>query len=75
VPAAGRREAVEFRAVVVLRNSPLGRDQLPLLQPMERWIERAHLDSERVIGHVLDPARDAVVVHRASGEGLEDQDV
>src|SRR5215207_113691 len=58
-----------------LRHAPLGLDEPFALHAVERRVERALADLERVVGGVLDPPRDAVAVARAPGEGLEDQGV
>jgi hypothetical protein len=42
---------------------------------MERRIEGALLDGERLTGGGADPAIDLVSVHRPPGEGLEEEEV
>src|SRR5688500_15273272 len=46
-------ECVELRAAVVFRRLPLGLDPASLLELVQRGIERAVADVERVFGHLL----------------------
>src|SRR4029078_7959813 len=74
--APGPRELVEAGAPVVLGGAPLGADPPLLLEPEERggWRDLVHL--QKVLGDLLDPARDAVAVHRTERvERLEDYEV
>src|SRR5690349_7173433 len=71
----GRRQAVELRSPIMLADAPLRRDESPLLQLVERGIERALFHLQDVARAVLDPARDAVAMARRPGERFEDHQV
>jgi hypothetical protein len=73
--APGGGELVELRAAVVLREPPVALDEPALLEPVQRGVERAFLDAERVVGGLGDPAADGVAVARALRERLEHEHV
>ena len=54
---------------------PTGIRPSPFLDPVQREVERTVFDGERVVGRLLDPARDTVAVPRAPGQGPEDDAV
>ena len=54
---------------------PRGRNPSAPFHAVQGGIERAFLDAERVVGRVLDPARDAIPMARAAGERLQDQQI
>src|SRR5438270_12562299 len=70
-----RCQAIELRAAIVLADPPLRRDEAPLLELMERRIERPFLDLQDVASTLLDPSRDPVAMSRRPGERLEDHEV
>src|SRR5436309_16105666 len=47
-PASGRSQRVELRLAVVLALPPFGGDELLMLQPVERRIERTLRDLQRL---------------------------
>src|SRR6516225_7766590 len=70
------RELVEFRAALVVALAPMRGDPPPLLEAYERRIDRALIEVQQVVRHLLDPPGDAVPVRRAEGvERLQHHDI
>src|SRR4029077_6237701 len=74
-PASGGGEGVELRLAIVLALPPLGGDQLLVLQPVERRIERALRNLQRLARDLADAQQHAVPMQRRQGYGLEDQHI
>src|SRR5262249_10258977 len=72
---AGWRQAVELRTATEPRHTPLRRDEIAILHPMECGVERAVEDRERAARRLLDPARDGVTVLRPTREPAEHEHV
>ena len=72
---AGPRQPVEFRLASGFRRFPFGSQQTPLLETMQRRVERALLDSERFFRDLLDALRDRVTVQRPERSDLKNQQV
>ena len=68
-------QAVELRLAARLRLLPLGREQAPVLEPVQRGVERSLLHLDHVPRDLLQPLRDRVAVEGAEGHDLEDQQV
>src|SRR5262249_44720223 len=84
VPAVGflaqstapcRRELVETGAPVVVGHAPFAVEQPAMFEAIERRIERALLDGERVAGDLLDAEQDAVAVQRPERGRLQDEQI
>src|SRR5437867_699061 len=73
LPSARLRDRVEPRLAVLLREAPLRPQPSVLGHAVERGIERAFLDAQKIRGHALDARGDRVPVHPAAvAQGLED---
>src|SRR5690606_19303502 len=70
-----RGQSVVLRPSVVLAHSPLALDASPVLEAVERRVERALLDLESATRDLLDTEQHAIPVQLAEGEGLQDQEV
>ena len=70
-----RREPAFTGAAVGFRHLPIGRDPALPLQPMQRRIERAVLDLQRVLGPDADRLSNAVAMLGAPLEHLKDEQV
>src|ERR1700730_6611755 len=68
-------EAVETGPPAELRAAPLGLDPAHPLQPVEGRVERPLLDVQRLGAARAQPARDAIAMQRAAGQGLQDEGV
>src|SRR5690349_1782071 len=68
-------ELVELRLASELRHSPLGFDPPFALHAVERGIERALFDLNRIAGRLFQPACDGVPVSRARAQRLEHERV
>src|SRR6185295_15713056 len=62
--AAARGELVELRLAVALRDAPARLDAAPVLEAKEGWIQRALIQVEQALRHLLDPFRQAKPVLR-----------
>ena len=62
--SAPRRELVVLRLAVVLRESPFRLDPAAILESMQRDVECAILDVQRLVRRLADPRRDGVAVSR-----------
>ena len=71
----GGRQPVELGALPVLAQLPVGVDPALLLEPVERRIERAVIDLQRILGAGADGDADAVAVLRPPLERPQDQHV
>jgi hypothetical protein len=71
----GPRQAVEFRLASGFRRFPFGSQQTPLLETVQRGLERALLDSERFFRDLLDALRDRVTVQRPERSDLKNQQI
>src|SRR6476659_558828 len=72
---ATRRDLVVARSPTVLRNSPLGRDELAAFEAIQTLIQRTVVDVQRAARAFLEPARDLEPVHGLPRECAEDQQV
>src|SRR5262249_20071674 len=70
-----RRELVVLGAAVVLRPPPRCLDPALVFHAVERWVERAFLEAERVVRSVLDPPRDRESVLWPPRQSLENQEL
>src|SRR3954451_3521366 len=68
-------ELVELGASIVLGDAPVAVDQPALLESVQREIQRAILDDQRVAGSLLDPSRDTVTVLRSPREHAKHEEV
>src|SRR5690242_16053160 len=75
VAAPGAGERIELGAAIVLRASPLGRDQAIVLELVERRIQRSVAHLQRVGGDVTEAMADRPSVHRLQREHLEHEHV
>ncbi len=73
--AALLRQPVELRLPAGVGNLPFGRQQLPVLEPVQRRIERALLDLDDLAGDLLQPLRDCVTVQRPERHDFENQQI
>ena len=73
--AAGGGKGVETGPAVVFRCTPLRTHPAIEQEPLQRRIERAFAHIQDVFGSLFQHLRDAVSVHFATGERLEDQEV
>src|SRR5690606_21119269 len=74
-PFSRARQPIELRSTVVLRDSPLGSEQPPVLQTMQRGVQRALLDLQRATGNLFNPQQHAIAVQLPERNGLQDQDI
>jgi hypothetical protein len=68
-------EPVVLRALTFLGHLPFRFQPTLLFQPMERWIERSGLDSQKLFGFLSDPLRDSQPVLRSPLQRLQDEHV
>src|ERR1700686_1163113 len=73
LPGGGQTIVSSF--AVVLRRAPFACDPTLMLQTIERRVERALLNLEALLGHLLDAQQDAIAMQRAEGNGFEDQHI
>jgi len=73
--AAGSGDLVKLRAAAELGHSPFGLDEAFLLEPVERWVERALVHAQRLLRDLLDAMRHGPPVHWLAGERAEDEEV
>ena len=69
------REPVDAGALAVLGGLPLGRDELLPLEAVQRRVERAGVDLERLARMRADRLGDAVAVPRPPLQSLQNQQV
>src|SRR5688500_1997782 len=69
------RQCVRLRLTIVLGGAPGRGSPPPLLEAVERGIERALTDGQRVAGGLLDPSGDGIAVRRPPAQCLEDEQV
>jgi len=70
-----RRKMVKLGFAAGLCILPLSGEESPVLQAVQRRIERALLDLQNVTGDLLDSLRDGVAVNRAQQDHFQDQQV
>src|SRR5262249_13758824 len=76
VSTASARELVELRAPLVVALAPMRGDPPPLLETHEGRINRALIETQQVVRHLLDPPRDPIAVRGAQRvERLQHHDV
>src|SRR5262245_51675561 len=75
LPATRACQRVELCLAIVLGGAPLGPDPAAPLQPVQRRIERALLDAQRILRDLLNAIGDRPPVLRLEGERLEDQEI
>src|SRR5213593_2973006 len=63
-PPAGRRHGVVLGFPLVIALTPFRRDESLMFQPVERGIQGALRDLQRVAGYLLNPEQNAVPVQR-----------
>src|SRR5262249_22205096 len=73
--AAGFRQCIEARAAIVLRCAPCGCNPPLMLEAMQRRIQRALLDTQQVIGDLLNALCDRPAVHGLHRERSHDEKV
>ena len=56
-PASGRGQLVETRPAIRVGAAPAAGDQSSLLEAHQRRIQRAHVQVQRAVGHLLETAR------------------
>src|SRR5215203_122392 len=69
------RDLVVARAAPVLRDAPLGRDELASLETVQALVERAVIDVEGAARLLLEPVRDLEAVHGLPHERPENEQV
>src|SRR5436305_4826880 len=74
-PASRRSQRVELRLAVVLALPPLGGDQLLVLQPVERRIERALRDFQSLARDLADAQQHSISMQRRQRHRLQNQHV
>src|SRR5689334_23869949 len=62
LPPAGRRNLVETRLAVVVRDVPLRAHETALLDTHQRRIQSPHIQSKRASGNLLQPRGDRVAM-------------
>jgi hypothetical protein len=73
---SGTRDLIEARLPIVLTRAPLARDPALLSEAKERRINRALIERERPLRHLLDAASDPIAVQGAHRvEGLKNDEV
>ena len=72
---SGFRQAIVFRAAIVLRISPEGSNPAFFFHSVEGWEERAGFDIKSAAGDLLDSARDSKPVFLARDKRPEDEQV
>src|SRR5262245_13056243 len=70
---AGCGEAVVLGSAVVVRSAPFGLEQTLVLEPIQRGVERALLDRQRLVRDLLNAQQHAVAVQLAERNRLEDE--
>jgi len=68
-------QLVELGLPVVLGDAPFGIDETLLLHPVQRWIEGALLDAQRILRKLMDPLGDGIPVTGSRAQALEHQQV
>src|SRR5690606_41731269 len=69
------RERVEFGSAIVLGLAPLRADPAPLLELVQRRIQRSVADLKHVARKHLEPPTDRPAVHRLESEHLQNQQI
>src|SRR5688572_2430603 len=69
------RELVVLGAPILLAHPPLRIDPRLLLESVEGGIQRPFLDAQCFAAELLDPAANAVAMHRSPAQSLEDHDL
>src|SRR4029077_20624000 len=69
------RDRVELRVAPQVRRLPFRANPSLLLEAMERRIERALADRQRVVRQQLNALGEAPAVNRLARDGLEDQQI
>ena len=72
-PRAGER--IDLDAPVVVAGPPFAGEELPLLEAVERRVERALLDLKGAVGDLLDARENPVTVQLAERDGAEDEQI
>src|SRR5689334_4076847 len=72
-PFGGQR--VVARPPIVVRHTPLGAHGTAVFEAVQRLVQRGVDDAELAGGAVVDPLAEREAVHRAGGEGAEDEQV
>src|SRR5688500_5871032 len=67
------RELIDLGAPVVVGDTPCRRHPALALEAMQRRVQRAFLDEQRILGGLLDPFGDRIAMLRAPAQGLEDE--
>src|SRR5207245_3539397 len=75
LPPPLRRQPVELRSPVVLRDSRFDRNPSSLDQPVQRRIQRSLLDLQHIVGVELDCLCNGVPVRRPQQQRTQNQQV
>jgi hypothetical protein len=70
--SAGSGKAIKFGGAAVFGVLPLGANPAGLLDAVQGGIKRAFFHAQKLLADLLDAGRDAVAMHRAGVEGLQD---
>ena len=73
--AAGFRQLIEPRLAIGVRGAPFGPDPFPRFEALQRRIERAVIDDQRLRRLILDGAGNALAMLRTVDQRLEDEHV
>ena len=68
-------QLIELCAAIVFRERPFAHDESALVESVEREIERAIFDLDRIAACLIDPASDSVSMARTPGQCAQDQKV
>src|SRR5262245_50150053 len=75
LPSPLARQRVELRVAPEIGRLPLGANPALLLEAMERGIERALADRQRVAGEQLNALGDPPAVQRLARDGFQDEQI
>src|SRR5262249_57839194 len=73
--ATSRRDLVDPRPPIIRRHAPDTVDPAVKLQTLERWVQRALLDQELILGRLLNELDDSVSMKIAHRQRPKDQHV
>ena len=73
--APRRSQTINPCAAIVGGGAPFGDDPALLQEPLQRGVQLAVFDLERIAGSLLDELGDAVSVHGPPAQGAQDDEV